>query len=310
MSSPEAVEHLHFGHEVFEREFDREPFGFTHQLHMLDLFSPEALRRLTAKYERCPEDYFVSSSASTPGTRFFLVPFSKLAPLAALDALATGQYRILLKRLEDHDPQFRELLQQTFRQVIDQCGGLRGARVERLESALFISSGATITPFHFDPEINFFAQIEGQKRYHVYSPKVVSDIELERFYVRGKLEIGQIDLDGRDAAHEHVFQLGPGKGLHQPQNAPHWVETGATRSISYSIVFETDAMRAAGRARGCNHYLRKLGISPAGPGRSSVRDAMKSQAMLAVTPLRNHAGAILRGARGRGVGAAEPRGMP
>lgn len=310
MSSPEAVEHLHFGHEVFEREFDREPFGFTHQLHMLDLFSPEALRRLTAKYERCPEDYFVSSSASTPGTRFFSVPFSKLAPLAALDALATGQYRILLKRLEDHDPQFRELLQQTFRQVIDQCGGLRGARVERLESALFISSGATITPFHFDPEINFFAQIEGQKRYHVYSPKVVSDIELERFYVRGKLEIGQIDLDGRDAAHEHVFQLGPGKGLHQPQNAPHWVETGATRSISYSIVFETDAMRAAGRARGCNHYLRKLGISPAGPGRSSVRDAMKSQAMLAVTPLRNHAGAILRGARGRGVGAAEPRGMP
>lgn len=310
MSSPEALEHLHFGHEVFEREFDREPFGFTHQLHMLDLFSPEALRRLTAKYERCPEDYFVSSSASTPGTRFFSVPFSKLAPLAALDALATGQHRILLKRLEDHDPQFRELLQQTFRQVIDQCGGLRGARVERLESALFISSGATITPFHFDPEINFFAQIEGQKRYHVYSPKVVSDIELERFYVRGKLEIGQIDLDGRDAAHEHVFQLGPGKGLHQPQNAPHWVETGATRSISYSIVFETDAMRAAGRARGCNHYLRKLGISPAGPGRSSVRDAMKSQAMLAVTPLRNHAGAILRGARGRGVKAAEPRGMP
>ena len=79
---------------------------------------------------------------------------------------------------------------------------------------------ATITPFHFDLEVNFFAQIEGEKVYHVFSPSALTESELERLDIRGVVNIGQVQLKGRDAGGEHVFTLGPGKGLHQPQKRP------------------------------------------------------------------------------------------
>ena len=130
-----------------------------------------------------------------------------------------------MKRPEKHDPRFRDLLDALFRQIVDLRGGLGRERVVRLESSVLVSSAATTTPFHFDPEINFFAQVHGDKMYHVYSPSVVTEAELERFYIRGVVNIGQVKLQGRDRSREHVFALGPGKGFHQPQNAPHWVET-------------------------------------------------------------------------------------
>ena len=173
-----------------------------------------------------------------------------------------------------------------------------GEQVVRLQGSILISSAATTTPFHFDPEIGFFSQIEGEKIYHVYSPTVLSEAELERFYVRGNVNIGQVDLGGRDPAREYVFNLGPGKGLHQPQNAPHWVETVGARSVSYTFVFETDATRAMGRVRAFNYLQRKLGLSPARPGTHSALECAKSQTMKAVIPvaksLKNAADAVLR----------------
>jgi hypothetical protein len=180
----------------------------------------------------------------------------------------------LLKRPEKHDPRFRELLDLLFRQVVDLRGGLGRERVVRLESAVLVSSAATITPFHFDPEINFFAQIAGEKIYHVYSPSALHEAELERFYIRGAVNIGQVALKGRDPKCEHIFTLAPGMGLHQPQNAPHWVETRDSRSVSYAFVFETNASRALGRLR------------PATPGARPALDRLKAVTMRALIPAR------------------------
>jgi hypothetical protein len=162
-----------------------------------------------------------------------------------------------------------------------------------------ISSAATTTPIHFDPEIGFFSQIEGEKFYHVYSPASVTEPELERFYIRGAVAIGKVDLSRRDPAYEHVFNLGPSKGFHQPQNAPHWVQTGKSRSISYTLVFETDATRALGRTRAFNHYQRKSGLRPVHPGTHSALDAAKAGVMLAVIPARKLVGGMLGKVRGR-----------
>jgi hypothetical protein len=297
MINSDAQPHFDLDLATFNRCYDREPFGYAHRLNTLDLFSENYILRLLEKYTGQTKDYFVSAGARTPGTEFFSVPNGGKTPAEAMARLEENSYRILLKRLENHDADFRDLLNLLFQRVVNLQGGLNGARIERLESALFISSGATITPFHFDPEINFFAQIEGEKRYHVYSPAAVTDSELEKFYVRGKVEIGQIDLAKRDPAYARLFVLKPGLGLHQPQNAPHWVETGASRSISYSFVFETSATRTAGRARGYNHYVRKLGLQPSEPGARPVVDTIKSQAMLALTPLRSTVGAVLHRVR-------------
>jgi hypothetical protein len=271
----------------FRTDFDRNPFGFTHRLSDLPLFQADSLRALAAAYEPHPSEYFVAASAPTAATAFDAVPHGQCGPVEALTRLDSRATRLLLKRPENRDPRFRQLLDAFFAQVLELRGGLSGERVLRLESAIFITSAAATTPCHFDPEIAFFTQIEGEKIYHVYPPATLGDAVLEDFYHHGRVSIAQVDLAACDPAREHVYVLGPGKGLHQPQNSPHWVETCASRSISYSIVFETDASRARGRVRAYNHYLRKLGLQPAVPGANRTVDFLKSRVMRVATPVRN-----------------------
>lgn len=284
--SPSRVSaRLDLDRDMLRRSFDREPFGFTHNLSDLDLFRFDSLRSLAEKFSGSPRDYFIAGSAQAPGTLFYSVPNGGIKPQEALANLDKGYYRVLLKRPEDHDTRFRDLLEILFEQVIDFENGLGRQHVRRLESAILISSGSTTTPVHFDPEAGFFSQIEGEKFYHVYSPGCASEDELERFYIRGRVDIGNVDFNRLDTAREHAFSLVPGEGLHQPQNAPHWVQTGKSRSISYTFVFETDASRSLGRTRAFNYCLRRIGREPSPPGANPGLDALKAGAMHAAIPI-------------------------
>jgi hypothetical protein len=283
---PSADSLLTVDQAVYKTAFNNTPFGFKHCLHQLSMFQPAALAELAKKYGENPADYYVSNSAPTPGTRFFDVKSKTSKPDEALAQLATGPTRVLLKRPENYDAGFRELLDKLFEKVVELRGGLNGEKVARLESAIFVSSASSTTPFHFDPEINHFFQIEGDKHYHVYRPSAVREDELEDFYVQGIVEIGQVDLATRDKSLEHVFDLVPGSGFHQPQDAPHWVQTGAERSVSYAFVYETDASRARGRILAANHILRKLGVNPQPPGAHAGTDNAKSSVMKVVVPVR------------------------
>ncbi len=278
----------------FSDAYDREPFGYSHTLAQLALFRFESLAGLARIYDRHPEDYFVAASAPSPASEFYSVGHGAHCASAAMSRLAVLPLRILLKRPETHDPRFRDLLEKLFRQVVELRPGLEAQRLVRLESAIFISSAAATTPFHFDPEIAFFSQIEGEKDYHVYEPRDVGEEELERRYVCDTVDIGQVKLDGRNPAREHVFKLGPGDGLHQPQNAPHWVVTGSARSISYTFVFETEAARALARTRCGNFYLRKIGFRPARPGLHPARDRVKAATMRGLLPVRKGLRHLLR----------------
>jgi len=278
--------------ETLRQSFDREPFGFSHNLSSLDLFKADSLRGLAERFANSPRDYFIAGSAPTPGTRFYSVPNGGYKPHEAIDNLDKISTRVLLKRPENHDARFRDLLETLFRQVTDLRGGLGGERIERLESAILISSVATTTPIHFDPEVGFFSQIEGEKFYHVYPPACARETELERFYVRGRVDIGNVEMTKLDARQEHLFVLGPGKGFHQPQNSPHWVRTGTSRSVSYTFVFQTDASRARGRVRAFNYCLRKLGLNPSRLGTHPAFDAAKASTMHAAIPIQ-FAGRVL-----------------
>lgn len=285
---------LVFQSEQFRQFYDREPLPFTHNLSELDLFKLDSLHALSMKFVDHPEDYMVAGGAPTPGTKFFSVPSCRYKPHEVIENLDKGGYRLLLKRAEKYDEGFRELLNTLFEQVIDLRGGLHGEKIERLETGILISSASTITPFHFDPEIGFFSQIEGEKMYHVYSPTVITETELERFYIHNAVSIAQVDIDGRDPAREYVFTLGPGKGFHQPQNSPHWVETRASRSISFTFVLETNVTRARGRTRSFNYYLRKLRCNPARPGVHPATDALKSGTMRVTVPVRQNLGKLFK----------------
>ena len=209
-----------------------------------------------------------------------------LKPDKSLEQLGTTPLRILLKRPENQDLRFRELIDVLFRQIASLSEDFHPEEVSRLESATLITSGATITPIHFDPVIGFFAQVEGDKTYHVYSPDDTSERELERFYIRGVFDIGGVKLTTAQSGARTGVPPPRRTGMHQPQNACHWVETGAARSVSYTFVFQTETTRALGRTRAFNHYQRKFRMRPAAPGVHPFCDSVKAEAMLAVIPLR------------------------
>ena len=271
--------------------FNRIPFGYEHTLSGLDLFYEDALDELARRYDH---DYFIAASARSAGTRFYDAGASSGRPHEALRRLDDEQYRILLKRPEQYDARYGALTRRLFQQILAVKPLAPGERVVRLDSSILVSSAGTITPFHFDPEISHFFQIAGEKTYHLYPPAALGEAELERFYRMGIVNIGQVDLAGRDPGDEHVFDLRAGLGMHQPQNAPHWVRTGPTRTISFVIAYETQYSRATGRARAFNYYQRRLGLVPSAPGRRPQRDAAKARIMAAAIPLRKAAGNLAR----------------
>ncbi|MEO6828610.1 MAG: hypothetical protein ABI164_02285 [Acidobacteriaceae bacterium] len=263
----------------YPQMYNRTPFGLTHNLHTLDMFHFDSICELADKFSDFPGEHNIGAHAPAPGTPGS-VSQKPLKPKEAMERLGDRQLRLLLKRPEDRDDRFRTLLNLLLQQVRALKGGIGSQRIIRLESAVLISSAATTTPLHFDPEIGFFSQIEGEKMYHAYSPSDVSEADLESFYIHGILSICRLDMERRNPENEHVFHLRPGLGFHQPQNSPHWVETCATRSISYTFVIETDATRARGRTRAFNHYQRKLGLNPVQPGTHPWMDTLKAEAML------------------------------
>ncbi|HTV72436.1 MAG TPA: hypothetical protein VME66_01865 [Candidatus Acidoferrales bacterium] len=277
--------------EDYRALFDRVSFGFDHNLGDLDLLHFDTLCELAQTYDR---DYFVAGGAPVPAAQFYSVRHGVHTPYEALQRLEYEDQRVTLKSPEQYDERYRALLHTLFEQIVRMHGGLRGARVVRLVSTILISSAATITPFHFDPETTFFFQIEGEKSYHLYRPTVLLEPELEDFYSKGIVNIGQVALEGRDPAQESVFHLAAGKGMHQPQNSPHWVKTEGTRSISYTISFETDVSRALGRTRAYNYYQRRLGLHPAAPGVHPRWDAAKARVMQGAIPVRKGIGQLVR----------------
>lgn len=268
---------------AFSERFNLVPQALEHGLHQHPAFALDKVRELVDGWP--DRDFFVACGAPEAGTAFYATPRAPLTPAAAFEAIDRGSHRILLKRLEQHDPGFRELLRLLLDEVLALRPELRREKILRLESFLFISSASTITPFHFDPEIGFFFQVFGNKSYHIYSPDVLSEHELEKYYLRGEIDIGQVDLESRKACREFLFDLVPGRGMQQPANAPHWVETSGTLSISYSFALETERTRAMGRTRAFNGLCRRFSMAPTPPGRQPAVDLAKANCMRLVRPL-------------------------
>jgi hypothetical protein len=292
MTDYSEIGHLELTPQILDRSFNREPIGFNHNLNTLSMFELDSLRTLAEKYAGHDSDYMVASSASAPDQKFRSVKSTDLTPSQAIERLNTESVRILLKRPQNYDSRFQKLLDGLTEQVVSLSGGLKADRIMRLESSIFLTSAKTLTPFHFDPSAVFFFQITGGKIYHVYPPTALTEPEMEQFYFRGLVDIAQVELNRRDPKLERVFNLAAGKGLHQPQNAPHWVETNGDISISYSFFFETQSARKISRTRGFNYYMRKIGAEPTPPGARPRIDAFKADAMGVWIPCRKTLSAV------------------
>ena len=141
----------------------------------------------------------------------------------------------------------------------------------RREAFLFISSAASVTPVHFDPEHNFLLQIHGVKQMHVgqFASQQEGQRELERYYIGGHRNIEHMPEE------KDVFRLEPGKGVYVPSHAPHWVTNEGQACVSLSITFHTRAILRRANVHVVNHHLRGLGMSPTPPDESRSADGVK-----------------------------------
>ena len=79
----------------------------------------------------------------------------------------------------------------------------------------------------------------------------------------------------------------PGVGVYLPSYVPHWVETEAGVSVSFSIPFFTAFAERAETVHRINRRMRKLHLSPRPPGASEALDRTKATAARSWEKLRD-----------------------
>src|SRR5258708_20466418 len=124
INSSLSIGQLELAPQIVDQSFNREPFGFDHNLSKLDIFELGSLGKLAEKYHGHEQDYFLASSAAAPDEKFRAVKPVILDLSEAFRPLSQQSIRILLKRPENHDPKFRKLLDGLIDQISDQSGDL------------------------------------------------------------------------------------------------------------------------------------------------------------------------------------------
>ena len=130
------------------------------------------------------------------------------------------------------------------------------------ESFIFVSPPRAYTPYHYDPEQNFFLQLRGQKQmaiYDVANREILPETALETYYSQGQ-KVTNCPAALFDQ-HE-LFDMQPGDGVYVPVTAPHWVRTMDDISISISINFRTPSSVRRDRVYRVNSMMRKAGLRP------------------------------------------------
>jgi hypothetical protein len=192
------------------------------------------------------------------------------APSATVRDIEHNGFRVSLRDIHQA-PEYAHLIHECLDEVDTLVAEREGGMCHRA-GYLFISSPAATTPMHFDTEHSFLLQIRGTKEVSVAAFDQEPDIlqrERDR-YIDG---VG-CDFTAMKAAAE-TFRIGAGVGVYLPSYVPHWVQTEAGISVSFSIPFFTTYCRRAETVYRINRRLRKLHLSPRPPGISEQVDSSK-----------------------------------
>lgn len=169
-----------------------------------------------------------------------------------------------------------------------------GRREVLREGFIFISAPDTVTPVHIDPEHNVLLQVSGEKTTTVgrLTDHTLWHREIERVLLGGDRHLPI------PAEEEQPFHLTPGLGVYVPPFAPHWVRNGSTTCISLSVTWRTEEAYRAELVHTANGRLRCLGLHPAPPGTSRLRDEAKIAALGAARRTMNSGRKLIRIAAG------------
>ena len=252
----------------FSKAFARRSISVGHALVDHPLFTLDSMAELA---DRLPPDSVRRERGNLPLlNRDGYVDVGEGPPSATIRDVERNGFRISLRDVQQ-DRQYAELINECLDEVEEILRGREGG-MRRRTGYLFITAPAANTPMHFDPEHSFLLQVRGVKHVSVaaFDDDSIRQRELDRYY-----DSEECDFEAMQQVAED-FRLDPGVGVYLPSFVPHWVTTEAGVSVSFSIPFYTEFSERAESVNRINRRLRKMNLSPRGPGRSEPVDRVKA----------------------------------
>ena len=193
---------------------------------------------------------------------------------------ANGKWMVL-KRVHT-DPEYAEMTKQILDEIDSEKVEREGGRISS-ECYILISSPSSNVPSHFDPEYNLLFQIHGTKEITIgkFKDPETERVEAERYYGGGHRNISDLPHNAQ------VFAMGPGDGVHIPPQDPHAIKNGPEYSISLSTSFYTKPQAEVVDVYAMNARLRRMRLSPKGPGESPAADRLKASTWRGMREARN-----------------------
>jgi hypothetical protein len=261
----------------FAENFNRRPFMLDHSLSSHPAFTMDRLHSLLERSLPIPNKVYWNAGKKRIDQRWNDRPGRDFSIDEAFRRIRETDAWIIIFGA-DRDPEIHDLLEKGLAEVQEMTGIPLSKEAKSRQSIMFITSPHRITEYHIDKECSLLLQIHGKKTIHIFDQndrEVLTEPELEKFWtVDNNAAIYKKDLQSRATS----FLLEPGKAVHIPINAPHWLENGDDISVSVNQNFEYKNDKLANIYR-ANYYLRKMGVSPLPPGRSLLHDRMKGQGM-------------------------------
>ncbi len=263
----------------FNECFNRSPFLFRHTLGSHPLFS---LARLAKAAETMlagsnPDHFVHRAGDGAPGGGLDRAARERVAEAVA-HVDRPGSW-IKLTKIQDADPEYKELLDQILRELEERSGVPLRSEITWVSATVFIGSPHSVTPYHIDHETNFLFQIGGEKEVNLFDPfdrSVLTEEEIERFYIG---ELNAVNYVKANQPKAHVYRMKAGDAVHHPTLAPHWVKNGSSPTIALSVGFCMQSLDPRARVYQVNHYLRKLGLRPTPIDQVAWKDAAKIGAL-------------------------------
>ncbi len=261
----------------FGKDFNNRPFMLDHSLAGHSAFTMDRLHDLLERSLPIPNKVYWNAGKKAIGQKWKDRPGRDFSIEEAFRRIRETDAWIIIFGA-DRDPEIHDLLEQGLAEVSEMTGIALSKEQKSRQSIMFITSPHRITEYHIDKECSLLLQIHGKKTIHIFDQKdreVLPEVELERFWTNdNNAAIYKPELQSRATS----FVLEPGKAVHIPINAPHWLENGDDISVSVNQNFEFRNEKLANIYR-ANYYARRMGLSPLPPGRSYMRDRIKAQGM-------------------------------
>jgi len=267
----------------FQENFNRFSFQFAHHLAGHPLFE---LSRLLELSKTLPDaDVYYDAGAIKVNQRWDQTPRTELTVDQLIDRIENAGAWILLKKTNRH-PEYGALYDQLMADAERLVGARFPKKTMMRTAVILITSPNRVTSYHIDPDCNFLCHLRGEKVLYVfdrYDRDILPEEELERFWAVDK-NAAVYKQQYQDRARS--YDLKPGMGVHIPVNCPHWVQNSNNVSVTLAASFQFPATELGNIYRS-NYFLRKIGLRPLPPGRSKMRDTLKSWTMASVIGVRN-----------------------